>query len=100
MFKQFRSKPKSKRSIDPRMAELLRRSMQLCYFQSIVECDHTKNKCLKFWNGYSSDGRFFVMPGNVIKEGTINSDFRDFFSNKARRINFPISPMTKNFEFW
>jgi len=100
MFKQFRSKPKRKKSIDSNVAELLRRSMQLCYFQSTTECDHKKNACLAFWSGESTDGRFFVTLDNPINENASNSDFKDFFGDKACRINFPISPKVGGGSTW
>jgi len=93
IFKQFRSKPKRKEQIDPNVAELLRRTKQPSYFQSIVECNHEKMFCLKFWNGNSSDGRFFVIIDRVpIINSESNSDLKDVFSKKTCRIKIPIDP--------
>lgn len=114
MFKQFRSNPKRKMPVNSQLIQLLRRSEQLTYFQSIVECDHKLHDCLKFSNGGSSDGRFFVIPDRMAINGTkSNSTLNDVFSNKAwydltwffncsifSRIKLPFAETAQQSEFW
>jgi len=99
-YKQFRSekgkKPKRKKTVDSQLTELLHRSGQLAYFQSTLECDHKKKRCLTFWNGKSFDGRFFVILDRMkISYNTESFILKDVFSNKACRADFSIIPATK-----
>jgi len=100
IYTQFRSH-QEKKQIDPYVTELLRQTIQLSCFQTIVECDHKKNGCLKFWMGDSSDGRFFLTHDDEpINESESNSDLKDVFSNKSCRIKVPTVHKGKDYDFW
>jgi len=79
---------------------MIPRSEQLAYFRSALEeCDHKKMKCLKVWNGASSDGRFFITRDlGPINGSTSSSTLKDVFSNKKCRIMIPIIPVIQNEE--
>jgi len=99
MYKQFRSE-KEEKPFYPQLTEFLHRSGQLAYFQSILECDYKKPDCLKFWNGESADGRFFITfdwTQNI--EDASNSSLEDVFNNKTCRIKLPITQV-KDYAVW
>jgi len=105
LYKQFRSekekKSTRKKTDDPQLTELLRRSEQLSYFRSTLECNHEKNWCLKFQNDWSSDGRFFATPDRTIEaNNTSNFNLKDIFSNKKCEIEIFIDPTTEGYTFW
>jgi hypothetical protein len=105
MYEQFRSekgkKLKRKKSFDPKLTELIRRSGQLAYFRSTLECNHEKNWCLKFLNGWSSDGRFFATPDRTIKANNTSSfSLKDIFSNKTCHVKVLITRTAEAYTFW
>jgi len=103
MYKQFRSekgmKPKRKKSVDPQLAALLYRSGQLAYFRSTLECNHEENWCLKFRNGFSSDGRFFITYNRMMEANNeSNFSLKDVFGNKSCGIKIPIAHTTEEWK--
>jgi len=105
LYQQVRGQQGKKPKRKKPSIKIVQRSDQLAYFRSALEeCDHKKMECLKFWSGWTSDGRFFSIHDRVpITDSASNNTLKDVFSNKTCRVSIPIIPTIQtanDYYFW